>query len=152
MVRRAFSWKWRRASDKKQVVTSDSGSIKSWAHSSGMPISSPLSFRKPRSNGKDQFRLKGNRTHHTVAKCLRRAFPCARNSRCCDLPFQFTFLWLDEDRWEGKDYTVKVLEQDLAGGRIGRTDGNFGPVCPPRLNARATWCATWKALILHCFV
>jgi hypothetical protein len=25
-----------------------------------------------------------------------------------------------------------------AGGRIGRTDGNFGGVCPPRLNARAT--------------
>jgi len=78
MVRRAFSWKWRRASDKKQVVTSDSGSIKSWAHSSGTPISSPLSFRKPRSNGKDQFRLKGNRTHHTVAKCLRRALPLCK--------------------------------------------------------------------------
>jgi glucoamylase len=27
-------------------------------------------------------------------------------------PIQFTFLWLDEDRWEGKDYTVKVLEQE----------------------------------------
>ena len=41
---------------------------------------------------------------------------------------------------------------DSAGGRIGRTDRNLGPVCPPRLNARATWCATWKALILRCFV
>ncbi|HWW13590.1 MAG TPA: hypothetical protein VN310_02920 [Candidatus Dormibacteraeota bacterium] len=29
-------------------------------------------------------------------------------------PIQFTFLWLDEDRWEGEDYTVKVLEQDTA--------------------------------------
>ena len=29
-------------------------------------------------------------------------------------PIHFTFLWLDEDRWEGKDYTVKVLEQDTA--------------------------------------
>jgi glucoamylase len=27
-------------------------------------------------------------------------------------PIQFTFLWLDEDRWERKDYTVKILEQD----------------------------------------
>jgi glucoamylase len=25
---------------------------------------------------------------------------------------RFTFLWLEENRWEGKDYTVKVLEQD----------------------------------------
>jgi glucoamylase len=29
-------------------------------------------------------------------------------------PIQFTFLWLEENRWEGKDYTVKVLEQDAA--------------------------------------
>jgi glucoamylase len=29
-------------------------------------------------------------------------------------PIQFTFLWLDEDRWEGKDYTVKVREQEVA--------------------------------------
>jgi glucoamylase len=27
---------------------------------------------------------------------------------------QFTFLWLDEDRWEGKDYTVNVREQEVA--------------------------------------
>jgi hypothetical protein len=26
---------------------------------------------------------------------------------------QFTFLWLDEDRWEGKDYTVNVREQEV---------------------------------------
>jgi hypothetical protein len=35
MVRRAFSWTWRRASDKKQVVTSDSGSIDCSAYSWG---------------------------------------------------------------------------------------------------------------------
>ena len=29
-------------------------------------------------------------------------------------PIQFTFLWLDEDRWEGKDYIVKVREQEVA--------------------------------------
>jgi glucoamylase len=29
-------------------------------------------------------------------------------------PIRFTFLWLEENRWEGKDYTVKVLEQDTA--------------------------------------
>ena len=27
-------------------------------------------------------------------------------------PIRFTFLWLEENRWEGKDYTVKVFEQD----------------------------------------
>jgi hypothetical protein len=27
-------------------------------------------------------------------------------------PIQFTFLWLDEDRWEGKDYKVNVREQE----------------------------------------
>ena len=31
------------------------------------------------------------------------------------IPIRFTFLWLEENRWEGKDYTVKVLEQDTAG-------------------------------------
>src|ERR1700747_1468461 len=39
-----------------------------------------------------------------------------------------------------------------AGGRIGRTDCNFGAVCPPRLNARAIWRAAWETVILHCFV
>jgi glucoamylase len=29
-------------------------------------------------------------------------------------PIHFTFLWLDEDRWEGKDYTVNVREQEVA--------------------------------------
>jgi glucoamylase len=29
-------------------------------------------------------------------------------------PIRFTFLWLEENRWEGKDYTVNVLEQDTA--------------------------------------
>jgi glucoamylase len=29
-------------------------------------------------------------------------------------PIQFTFLWLDEDRWEGKDYIVNVREQEVA--------------------------------------
>jgi glucoamylase len=29
-------------------------------------------------------------------------------------PIQFTFLWLDEDRWEGKDYIVNVQEQEVA--------------------------------------
>jgi glucoamylase len=29
-------------------------------------------------------------------------------------PIRFTFLWLEENRWEGEDYTVKVLEQDTA--------------------------------------
>ena len=27
---------------------------------------------------------------------------------------RFTFLWIQENRWEGKDYTVNVLEQDVA--------------------------------------
>ena len=27
-------------------------------------------------------------------------------------PIRFTFLWLDEDRWEGKDYKVDVREQE----------------------------------------
>jgi len=39
-----------------------------------------------------------------------------------------------------------------AGGRIGRTDGNFGTVRPPRVNSRATWCATWESVLLHCVV
>jgi hypothetical protein len=26
-------------------------------------------------------------------------------------PIRFTFLWLVENRWEGKDYTVKVREE-----------------------------------------
>src|SRR5579872_1812307 len=30
---------------------------------------------------------------------------------------QFTFLWLDEDRWEGKDYTVNVREKEVAAHR-----------------------------------
>ena len=30
-------------------------------------------------------------------------------------PIQFTFLWLDEDRWEGKDYKVNVREKDATG-------------------------------------
>jgi glucoamylase len=29
-------------------------------------------------------------------------------------PIRFTFLWLDVDRWEGKDYTVNVREQEPA--------------------------------------
>jgi len=32
-------------------------------------------------------------------------------------PVQFTFLWLDEDRWEGKDYIVSVREQEVAAHR-----------------------------------
>ena len=32
-------------------------------------------------------------------------------------PIQFTFLWLDEDRWEGKDYKVNVREQEVAAHR-----------------------------------
>jgi glucoamylase len=32
-------------------------------------------------------------------------------------PIQFTFLWLDEDRWEGKDYMVSVREQEVAAHR-----------------------------------
>ena len=32
-------------------------------------------------------------------------------------PIQFTFLWLDEDRWEGKDYKVNVREQEATGHR-----------------------------------
>jgi len=32
-------------------------------------------------------------------------------------PIQFTFLWLDEDRWEGKDYIVSVREQEVAAHR-----------------------------------
>jgi glucoamylase len=30
-------------------------------------------------------------------------------------PIRFTFLWLEEDRWEGKDYIVNVREQEVAG-------------------------------------
>jgi hypothetical protein len=29
-------------------------------------------------------------------------------------PIQFTFLWLEEDRWEGKDHIVNVREQEVA--------------------------------------
>jgi glucoamylase len=29
-------------------------------------------------------------------------------------PIRFSFLWLEENRWEGRDYTVKVREQDTA--------------------------------------
>jgi glucoamylase len=32
-------------------------------------------------------------------------------------PIQFTFLWLDTDRWEGKDYTVNVREQEATAER-----------------------------------
>ena len=32
-------------------------------------------------------------------------------------PIQFTFLWLDEDRWEGKDYKVNVREQEATAYR-----------------------------------
>jgi len=32
-------------------------------------------------------------------------------------PIQFTFLWLDEDRWEGKDHIVNVREQEVAAHR-----------------------------------
>lgn len=32
-------------------------------------------------------------------------------------PIQFTFLWLDEDRWEGKDYKVNVREQEATAHR-----------------------------------
>ena len=38
-------------------------------------------------------------------------------------PIQFTFLWLDEDRWEGKDYSVNVREQEVvahSGGNSSR--------------------------------
>ena len=30
---------------------------------------------------------------------------------------QFIFFWLDEDRWEGKDHTVNVREQEVAAHR-----------------------------------
>ena len=33
-------------------------------------------------------------------------------------PIQFTFLWLDEDRWEAKDYKVNVREQEATAHRI----------------------------------
>ena len=29
-------------------------------------------------------------------------------------PIQFTFLWLEENHWEGKDYTVNMREQGVA--------------------------------------
>jgi len=32
-------------------------------------------------------------------------------------PIRFTFLWLDEDRWEGKDYKVNVREQEATAHR-----------------------------------
>jgi hypothetical protein len=32
-------------------------------------------------------------------------------------PIQFTFLWLDEDRWEGTDYKVNVREQEATAHR-----------------------------------
>jgi len=32
-------------------------------------------------------------------------------------PIQFTFLWLEEDRWEGKDYKVNVREQEATAHR-----------------------------------
>jgi hypothetical protein len=34
-------------------------------------------------------------------------------------PIQFTFLWLDEDRWEGKDYIVNVREQEVGHKAVG---------------------------------
>jgi hypothetical protein len=34
-------------------------------------------------------------------------------------PIQFTFLWLDEDRWEDKDYKVNVREQAATAHRSG---------------------------------
>ena len=36
-------------------------------------------------------------------------------------PIQFTFLWLDEDRWEGKDYIVNVREQEVAAHSSGNS-------------------------------
>ena len=36
-----------------------------------------------------------------------------------------------------------------AGGRIGRTDSNFGAVRPPWLNAWATRCAALEITVLH---
>ena len=32
-------------------------------------------------------------------------------------PIQFTFLWLDEGRWEGKDYKVDMREQEATAHR-----------------------------------
>jgi glucoamylase len=42
------------------------------------------------------------------------------------LPIRFTFLWTDENRWEGEDYTVKVKPQEAnanTGTSKGKTDG-----------------------------
>jgi hypothetical protein len=36
-------------------------------------------------------------------------------------PIQFTFLWLDEDRWEGKDHIVNVREQEEAAQNSGNS-------------------------------
>jgi hypothetical protein len=36
-------------------------------------------------------------------------------------PIQFTFLWLDEDRWEGKDYIVNVREQEVGAQSCGNS-------------------------------
>src|SRR4029077_6205363 len=36
-------------------------------------------------------------------------------------PIQFTFLWLDEDRWEGKDCSVNVHEQEVAETSVGNS-------------------------------
>jgi glucoamylase len=32
-------------------------------------------------------------------------------------PIQFTFLWIDEDRWEGKDYKVGVRDEEAPAHR-----------------------------------
>src|SRR5580704_13072733 len=62
-----------------------------------------------------------------------------------------TYLWSVDRGIVDLGHTTGIeCVPDSAGGRIGRTDGNFGAVCPPRLNARATWCATCSALTLHC--
>ncbi len=35
------------------------------------------------------------------------------------ISLQFTFLWVDEDRWEGKDYNVQVRAPAQRGGKSG---------------------------------
>jgi hypothetical protein len=37
-------------------------------------------------------------------------------------PIRFTFLWLDVDRWEGKDHTVNVVrEQEVVANNSGNS-------------------------------
>jgi hypothetical protein len=85
ILRRPFSWTWRRASDKKQVMTSDSGSIESSAYSWGDAHFSPLSFRKPRSKGKTNFASMATELIRRWLHAYAVLFLCARNLRCCDL-------------------------------------------------------------------